>query len=310
MAVKKGGLGKGLGKGLDALIPESSARKNAKTEVEKQVVIEKVIKKEEVMVKISEVEPNRNQPRKNFDEDALLELSESIKQFGIIQPLVVQKRKDYYEIIAGERRWRAAKMAGLKEVPVIIKDYTDQEIVEISLIENIQREDLNPIEEAQAFKRLLTEFHLKQDEVAEKVSKSRTAVTNSMRLLKLDERVQQMVIDDMLSTGHARALLTTDDKEQQYSLANKIFEEKMSVREVEHMMQALQKPKTEKKRKEEVPNKFIYEDVEEKLKNILGTKVSVNHKKNNKGKIEIEYYSNEEMERLLELFETIHEQGA
>ena len=310
MAVKKGGLGKGLGKGLDALIPESSARKNAKTEVEKQVVIEKVIKKEEVMVKISEVEPNRNQPRKNFDEDALLELSESIKQFGIIQPLVVQKRKDYYEIIAGERRWRAAKMAGLKEVPVIIKDYTDQEIVEISLIENIQREDLNPIEEAQAFKRLLTEFHLKQDEVAEKVSKSRTAVTNSMRLLKLDERVQQMVIDDMLSTGHARALLTTDDKEQQYSLANKIFEEKMSVREVEHMMQALQKPKTEKKRKEEVPNKFIYEDIEEKLKNILGTKVSVNHKKNNKGKIEIEYYSNEELERLLELFETIHEQGA
>ena len=310
MAVKKGGLGKGLGKGLDALIPESSARKNAKTEVEKQVVIEKVIKKEEVMVKISEVEPNRNQPRKNFDEDALLELSESIKQFGIIQPLVVQKRKDYYEIIAGERRWRAAKMAGLKEVPVIIKDYTDQEIVEISLIENIQREDLNPIEEAQAFKRLLTEFHLKQDEVAEKVSKSRTAVTNSMRLLKLDERVQQMVIDDMLSTGHARALLATDDKEQQYSLANKIFEEKMSVREVEHMMQALQKPKTEKKRKEEVPNKFIYKDVEEKLKNILGTKVSVNHKKNNKGKIEIEYYSNEELERLLELFETIHEQGA
>ena len=310
MAVKKGGLGKGLGKGLDALIPESSARKNAKTEVEKQVVIEKVIKKEEVMVKISEVEPNRNQPRKNFDEDALLELSESIKQFGIIQPLVVQKRKDYYEIIAGERRWRAAKIAGLKEVPVIIKDYTDQEIVEISLIESIQREDLNPIEEAQAFKRLLTEFHLKQDEVAEKVSKSRTAVTNSMRLLKLDERVQQMVIDDMLSTGHARALLATDDKEQQYSLANKIFEEKMSVREVEHMMQALQKPKTEKKRKEEVPNKFIYEDVEEKLKNILGTKVSVNHKKNNKGKIEIEYYSNEELERLLELFETIHEQGA
>ena len=201
-------------------------------------------------------------------------------------------------------------MVGLKEVPVIIKDYTDQEIVEISLIENIQREDLNPIEEAQAFKRLLTEFHLKQDEVAEKVSKSRTAVTNSMRLLKLDERVQQMVIDDMLSTGHARALLTTDDIEQQYSLANKIFEEKMSVREVEHMMQALQKPKTEKKRKEEVPNKFIYEDVEEKLKNILGTKVSVNHKKNNKGKIEIEYYSNEELERLLELFETIHEQGA
>ena len=299
---------RGLGKGLDSLIPNAVGEAKVKKEAIKENVDEKGGK--ETVVKITMVEPNRKQPRKNFDEDALQELSDSIKQFGLIQPILVQDRKDHYEIIAGERRWRAAKLAGLKEVPVIIRNYSEQEIMEISLIENIQREDLNPIEEAQAFKRLLTEFHLKQDEVAEKVSKSRTAVTNSMRLLKLDERVQQMVIDDMLSTGHARALLTTDDKEQQYSLANKIFEEKMSVREVEHMMQALQKPKTEKKRKEEVPNKFIYEDVEEKLKNILGTKVSVNHKKNNKGKIEIEYYSNEELERLLELFETIHEQGA
>ena len=293
MAVKKGGLGKGLGKGLDALIPESSARKNAKTEVEKQVVIEKVIKK-------SEVEPNRNQPRKNFDEDALLELSESIKQFGIIQPLVVQKRKDYYEIIAGERRWRAAKMAGLKEVPVIIKDYTDQEIVEISLIENIQREDLNPIEEAQAFKRLLTEFHLKQDEVAEKVSKSRTAVTNSMRLLKLDERVQQMVIEGMLSTGHARALLVIEDNDLQFQMATKIYNEKLSVRDVEKMVKNLGKKKPEKK-EENAQQAAVFQDLEEKMKAALGTKVSINRKNDQKGKIEIEYYSMDELERLMEI---------
>ena len=300
MAVKKGGLGKGLGKGLDALIPENSARKNAKTEVEKQVVIEKVIKKEEVMVKISEVEPNRNQPRKNFDEDALLELSESIKQFGIIQPLVVQKRKDYYEIIAGERRWRAAKIAGLKEVPVIIKDYTDQEIVEISLIENIQREDLNPIEEAQAFKRLLTEFHLKQDEVAEKVSKSRTAVTNSMRLLKLDERVQQMVIEGMLSTGHARALLAIEDNDLQFQMATKIYNEKLSVRDVEKLVKNLGKKKPEKK-EENAQQAAVFQDLEEKMKAALGTKVSINRKNDQKGKIEIEYYSMDELERLMEI---------
>lgn len=308
MAVKKGGLGKGLGKGLDALIPESGVKKTAKPEVEKQVVVEKVIKKEEIMVKISEIEPNREQPRKNFDEDSLLELAESIKQFGVIQPLIVQKKEDYYEIVAGERRWRAAKLAGLKEIPVIIKEYNDQEIVEISLIENIQRENLNPIEEAQAFKKLLSEYNLKQDEVAEKVSKSRTTVTNSMRLLKLDERVQQMIIDEMITTGHARALLAVEDKDVQYSLANKIFEEKLSVREVERLMQNMQKEKTEKK-KEEIPNSFIYKDIEEKMKSILGTKVSVNHKKNNRGKIEIEYYSNEELERILELFETITSEG-
>ena len=198
-------------------------------------------------MKITEVEPNREQPRKKFDEDALLELADSIKQFGVLQPLLVQKRKDYYEIIAGERRWRAAKMAGLKEIPVIIKEFSDQEIVEISLIENIQREDLNPIEEAQAYKRLLTEFHLKQDEVAERVSKSRTAVTNSMRLLKLDERVQQMLIDDMLTTGHARALLAIEDPELQWKAANRIFDEKMSVRDVEKMVKSLQKDKKEKR---------------------------------------------------------------
>ncbi|WP_148411594.1 ParB/RepB/Spo0J family partition protein [Murimonas intestini] len=301
MAVKK----TGLGKGLDSLIQIQSPKKTA-SEPKQSAVVEKVVKKEEVMLKITEIEPNREQPRKSFDEDSLLELAESIKQFGVIQPLIVQKKDDYYEIIAGERRWRAAKLAGLKEIPVIVKQYTEQEIVEISLIENIQRENLNPIEEAQAYKRLLTEFKLKQDEVAERVSKSRTAVTNSMRLLKLDERVQQMVIDDMISTGHARALLALEDKDQQYHVATRIFDEKLSVRETERLMKSLQsREQKEVKKKPEIENAFIYKDIEEKIKGILGTKVYVNHKTGNKGKIEIEYYSNEELERLLELFETI-----
>lgn len=300
----------GLGKGLDSLIPSAGAKKSnpAKPEVKKEVVVEKVVKKEEVMLKITEVEPNREQPRKNFNEDALLELADSIKQFGIIQPLIVQKRDDYYEIIAGERRWRAAKLAGLKEVPVIIKNYTEQERVEIALIENIQREDLNPIEEALAFRRLLTEFELKQDELAERVSKSRTAVTNSMRLLKLDERVQQMVVDEKISTGHARALLAVEDKEQQYTLANKIFDEKLSVRETERLMKNFQKEK-ENKKSQKTENEFIYKGIEEKIKMILGTKVTVNHKKNNKGRIEIEYYSNEELERIMDLLESIHQEA-
>ena len=300
----------GLGKGLDSLIPSAGAKKSnpAKSEVKKEVVVEKVVKKEEVMLKITEVEPSREQPRKNFNEDALLELADSIKQFGIIQPLIVQKQDDYYEIIAGERRWRAAKLAGLKEVPVIIKNYTEQERVEIALIENILREDLNPIEEALAFRRLLTEFELKQDELAERVSKSRTAVTNSMRLLKLDERVQQMVVDEKISTGHARALLAVEDKEQQYILANKIFDEKLSVRETERLMKNFQKEK-ENKKSQKTENEFIYKGIEEKIKMILGTKVTVNHKKNNKGRIEIEYYSNEELERIMDLLESIHQEA-
>ena len=300
----------GLGKGLDSLIPSAGAKKSnpAKSEVKKEVVVEKVVKKEEVMLKITEVEPSREQPRKNFNEDALLELADSIKQFGIIQPLIVQKQDDYYEIIAGERRWRAAKLAGLKEVPVIIKNYTEQERVEIALIENIQREDLNPIEEALAFRRLLTEFELKQDELAERVYKSRTAVTNSMRLLKLDERVQQMVVDEKISTGHARALLAVEDKEQQYTLANKIFDEKLSVRETERLMKNFQKEK-ENKKSQKTENEFIYKGIEEKIKMILGTKVTVNHKKNNKGRIEIEYYSNEELERIMDLLESIHQEA-
>lgn len=298
----------GLGKGLDALIPATPKKTVSRSETEEKTVTgqKTVIEKGVDMLKITEVEPNRDQPRKKFDEDALLELADSIKQFGVIQPLIVQKRDNYYEIIAGERRWRAAKIAGVKEIPVIIKDYSDQEIMEISLIENIQREDLNPIEEAFAYKRLLEEYHLKQDEVAERVSKSRTAVTNSIRLLKLDKRVQQMVIDDMISTGHARSLITLEDGDLQYAIAMRIFDEKLSVRETEKLMKNLQKEKKEPVKEEKV-NSFIYKDIEEKIKAILGTKVTVDHKANNKGKISIEYYSNEELERILYLLESINQ---
>ncbi len=290
------GLGKGLGKGLDALIPPS-ASENTKTKTEAAKTSEQG---NETIVKITKVEPNREQPRKNFEEDALLELADSIKQFGVIQPIVVQDRKDHYEIIAGERRWRAAKLAGLKEVPVIIKNYTEQEIVEISLIENIQREDLNPIEEAQAYKKLLTEFNLKQDEVAERVSKSRTAVTNSMRLLKLSEEVQQMVINDMLSTGHARALLAIENPEEQYMLAQKVFDEKLSVRDVEKLVKNLHKPAKPKKMNDKTLE-LIYQDIEENLKQALSTKVSVVSKGEGAGKIEIEFYSHEDLDRLMEI---------
>ena len=297
MAARRGG----LGKGLDTLIPETvKSTSQEKTKIVEKVVEKIVEKPAEIKVKISQVGPNKDQPRKQFDEDALMELSDSIKQFGIIQPLVVQEKNGFYEIIAGERRWRAAKMAGLKEVPVIIKNYTDLEIVEISLIENIQRENLNPIEEALAYKRLLEEFHLKQDEVAERVSKSRTAVTHSMRLLKLDNRVQQMVIDDMLSTGHARALLGIEDPELQASTAAKVFDEKLSVREVEKLVKNIQNGKTEKK-KEQPVHDFIYQDLEEKMKAAVGTKVIIHQKAKGKRNIEIEYYSPEDLERIMEL---------
>lgn len=309
MAVKRNG----LGKGLDSLIPDKTSKSVKSAEKKSVAVKEKNTEKEalkadktgEIYLKINEVEPNRDQPRKEFDEDALLELADSIKQFGVLQPLLVQKKDGYYEIIAGERRWRAAKLAGIKEVPVLIKEYTSQEIVEISLIENIQRENLNPIEEAMAFKRLLEEFNLKQDEVAERVSKSRTAVTNSMRLLKLSSRVQQMVIDDMISTGHARALLAIDDEEQQYIIASKIFDEKLSVRETEKLVKSLKTPKKEKKT-EKQERMFVYDDIIEKMKNIMGTKVNIHTKANGKGKIEIEYYSEDELERIYDMIMSIH----
>ena len=299
MAAKKNG----LGKGLDSLI----TNKVGKTTVEAKPADKSETLNDATLMDINKVEPNRDQPRKKFDEDALVELSESIKQFGILQPLLVQKRKDYY-IIAGERRWRAAKIAGVKEVPVIIKELTDQEIMEISLIENIQREDLNPIEEALAYKRLLEEFNLKQDEVAERVSKSRSAVTNAIRLLKLNDKVQQMVIDEMLTTGHARALLSIEDEEQQYSIAQKIFDEKLSVRDTEKLVKNIQ---NQKKTEDSVPKKLdpkleaIYQDLEEQMKVILGTKVVINHKDEKRGKLEIEYYSQDELDRIIDMLRTI-----
>jgi ParB family chromosome partitioning protein len=288
---------RGLGKGLDSLIPASVPKAEPVQETEA-----KEDNAQGTYVKITKVEPNREQPRKNFDEDALQELADSIKQYGIVEPLIVQDRKTYYEIIAGERRWRAAKLAGLKEVPVIVRNYTEQEIVEISLIENIQREDLNPIEEAQAYRRLLTEFNLKQDEVAERVSKSRTAVTNSMRLLKLCDEVQQMIIDDMITTGHARALISIDDPEQQYTIAQKVFDEKLSVRDVEKLVKNLNKP--EKVKKEPVTDKAleaVYQDLEEKLKQSLGTKVSIASKGDGAGKLEIEFYTHDDLEKITDL---------
>ena len=305
MPVKKSG----LGKGLDSLIPNKnvkSAKPSVKADEKKAAPKEEILEAGPIMVKINKVEPNRDQPRKDFDEDALMELADSIKQFGVLQPILVQKKKDYYEIIAGERRWRAAKLAGLKEVPIIVKEFTEQEIVEISLIENIQRENLNPIEEAMAYKRLMEEFHLKQDAIAERVSKSRTAVTNSMRLLKLDDRVQQMLIDEMISTGHARALLALESKDAQAEAAVKVFDEKLSVRETERLVKELLNPvqKKEEKPKNQA-EELVYKNLEEKIKQIIGSKVAINRKTDNKGKIEIEYYSQEELERIVELLETI-----
>lgn len=288
---------RGLGKGLDSLIPSNVMEQPAKP----AAVVNENEKKEDgtMTVKITMVEPNREQPRKNFDEDSLQELADSIKQFGLLQPILVQDKKTYYEIVAGERRWRAAKIAGLKEVPVIVRKLSDQEIVEISLIENIQREDLNPIEEAQAYKRLLTEFNLKQDEVAERVSKSRTAVTNSMRLLKLCDKVQKMIVDGMISTGHARALIGIEDTEEQYLIAQKIFDEKLSVREVEKLVKALHKPPKQKK-PENKTLEAIYNEISNKLKQSLSTKVTISAKENGSGKIEIEFYNHEDLDRLIE----------
>ncbi|MDE7318935.1 MAG: ParB/RepB/Spo0J family partition protein [Lachnospiraceae bacterium] len=298
MGVKRGG----LGKGLDSLIPDNGKvpESGRKTKVVEKVIEKIVEKPSEMKLKINQIEPNREQPRKKFDEQALEELADSIRQFGILQPLIVQEKEKYYEIIAGERRWRAAKLVGLKEIPVVIRKMSEQEMVEISLIENIQRENLNPIEEAAAYKRLLEEFHLTQEEIAERVAKSRTAVTNSMRLLKLDERVQQMVVDEMLSTGHARALLAVEDPDLQFQTANKIYNERLSVREVEKLVKNIGKEKSSKKEKN-FQQEAVFQDLEEKMKVSLGTKVSINRKDDKKGRIEIEYYSMEELERLMEI---------
>jgi len=300
----------GLGRGLNTLIPKAPIVDEEDVEQVKKKVSRssKTKKKEEtkkeLTLPIDKIEPNPDQPRNQFDEDTLQELADSIKQYGMLQPILVTPKDDFYEIIAGERRWRAAKQAGLNEVPVMIRKYNENEIVEIALIENIQRDNLNPIEEAMAYKRLLKEFNLKQDEVAERVSKSRTAVTNSMRLLKLNDRVQQMIIDDMISTGHARALLAIDDPELQYTLANKIFDEKLSVRETEKLVKEIKNPKKPKEKKP-VANSFIYQDLEEKMKSVFGTKVSIASKGKGKGKIEIEYYSDDELEHLFDMMMSI-----
>ncbi len=304
MAVKRG-LGRGLnvaGKGIDSLIAPKASENTAGEEKDGNNKEKVSNKNTEIFMKVSDIEPNRQQPRKAFDEDALLELADSIRQYGVLSPILVQKNGDYYEIVAGERRWRAAKLAGLKEIPVIIREYSPQQVMEISLIENIQRENLNPIEEAQAFKRLLTEFGLKQDELAERVSKSRTAVTNSMRLLKLDERVQQMLIDGMISSGHARALLAVEDGELQYTMAKRVFDEKLSVRDVEKLMKGALKQQTNVPVKTKGPDlNFLYRDLEERMTGVMGTKVSIRQKADQKGKIEIAYHSGDELDRITEI---------
>jgi len=289
MAIKKG-----LGKGLDSMIPEKKTKAEIKADADNSLV----------EVKISEIDPNIGQPRKKFDEDELLELAESIKIHGVIQPIIVTKRGKRYEIIAGERRWRASKLAGLTKIPAVIREYTDKEIMEVSLIENIQRQDLNPIEEAVAFKNLIDEYKMKQDDLAERVSKSRSAITNALRLLKLDDKVKAMLAEGLISTGHARALLAVEDKNKQQILATRIFDEKLSVRETEKLVKQILENKESKKEKKS-SEKLIYKKLEDSLKSIIGSKVSIKSKDNGKGKIEIDYYSIEELDRITELLSNI-----
>ena len=290
---------RGLGKGLDVLIPPSAGSKTTsgkQTDTPAQ-------DQEKIFVSIQRVEPNRAQPRKAFDEDALEELADSIRQVGILEPILVRERNDRYDIIAGERRWRAAKLAGLKEVPVIVRnDLTEQQIVEIQLIENIQRENLNPIEEAQAYERLIREFHMKQDEVADRVSKSRVTVTNSMRLLKLCPAVQQMVIDGMLKTGQARALISVEDTEVQLSLAQRIFDENLSTREAEKIVRQLDTPaKRKREQKKNESLEAVYRSIEERLKNAIGTKATITSKgTDGAGKLELEFYNHDDLEMITE----------
>ena len=310
---KRTGLGKGLGAIFGDEVMESAAEEQEAKHQAKSKKAQEPEKKEEdsdigkeLMVKVTSIEPNREQPRKDFNEEAMGELAESMKVYGVLQPLLVQRKGDYYEIIAGERRWRAAKLAGLKEVPVVIREYTKQQTMEIALIENVQREDLNAIEEAKAYQRLIQEFELKQEEIAARVGKSRVTITNSMRLLKLDERVQEMLIQNQITGGHARALLTVEDGELQYKLAGKIIAENLSVREIEKIVKSLSKKKNPKEKNvEDESLTLIFRDLEERMKSAMGTKVSINRKDKNKGRVEIEYYSESELERIVELIESI-----
>lgn len=319
MAAKKGGLN--MGKGLQSLIPSGKETKATAQKEDKSFLKEaspsanktqsagtEPNENEIIEVRASLIMPNSEQPRKDFDEAAISELAESIKIFGVLQPLLVQKKGKYYEIIAGERRWRAAKKAGLKKIPVIVREYSNQEVVEISLIENIQRQNLNPIEEALAFKRLIEEFNLKQADVAKRVSKSRTAVANSMRLLKLDERVQKMLVDGLLTTGHARALLSLEDNDMQFEAATKIATDALNVRDTEKLIQRMKKPVRVRNVENTEQTDEIYRLIEEQIKNIVGTKVNIKHKNSGKGTIEIEYYSPQELDRILDLLHTVKEE--
>lgn len=315
MAKAKRGLGKGLGAffGEEVVQEVSNDQLNEKKEPYKTDGKDGELSEEkeqeeggEFFLKLSKIEPNREQPRKDFGEEQLQELADSIRRYGVLQPLLVQKNGDLYEIIAGERRWRAAKLAGVKEVPVVVREYNKQQAMEIALIENVQRDDLNPIEEAVAYQRLMQEFHLKQEEIAERVSKNRSTITNSMRLLNLAPEIQQMLIDGLISSGHARALLAVSDTQQQLELADRIVREHLSVREVEKLVKALGKaPKEKKKVKEDEALELIFKNLEERMKTVVGTKVNINRKDRSKGKIEIEYYSEAELERIVELIETI-----
>lgn len=297
---------KGLGKGLGALLGGDLAEEEL-VEKEQNAEVKIVEVPQEIYIKISLIEPNKEQPRREFDKEQMEELAESIRQYGVLQPIMVQKNGELYEIIAGERRWRAAKMAGLKEVPVIIREYDKQKKMEISLIENVQRADLNPIEEAAAYQRLIEEFGLKQEEIAERVSKNRATIANSLRLLKLDKRVQELLIQGKISGGHARALLAMEDGDQQFATAELIIKNQLSVREVEKLVKSLLKPKKENPKKEEKDIGFIFRDLEERMKSIMGTKVLIHRKDKSKGRIEIEYYSESELERIVELIESIQE---
>ena len=307
MTGKKRGLGKGLGAIFgDDIVEEVVEKKETGSSGKKGDTSVEPEAQKEITVKLSKIEPNREQPRKSFNEEQLAELADSIKKFGVLQPLLVQKKKDIYEIIAGERRWRAAKLAGLKEVPVVIREYSPQQAMEIALIENVQRENLNPIEEALAYQKLMQEFQLKQEEIAERVSKNRTTITNSMRLLNLTKEVQQMLVEGRITSGHARALLAVEDPAAQLELARKIEQERLRVRETEKAVKLLGREKKEKKKAaEDEALELAFKDLEERMKSVMGTKVNINRKDRSKGKIEIEYYSEAELERIVQLIESI-----
>ena len=271
---------KALGKGLSALIPEYKEEKQ-----------------ESVMeLKITDIEANDNQPRKQFDEEGLMNLAQSIKEHGIVQPIIVRKDGSIYQIVAGERRWRAARLAGLKTVPVAVKDYTDEQLLEIALIENLQREDLNPIEEANAYKVLIDEYSLSQEEIGKRIGKSRSAITNSIRLLNLPTEIVDYLIAGKITAGHARALLAIEDDKKKIEIADRIIKENLNVRQVEKLTREKKRTRKTKTKSAEIS------DLEERLRNALGTKVTITHGRK-KGKIEIEYYGIDDLDKIISIIE-------